>query len=67
MSSLNIRRAIVWVLSIIIGLLGTGGILLVLGTTPEEFGIEAIVVVIALAIAVMIWLDKFLSAEILPD
>lgn len=67
MSSLYIRRAIVWVMSIITGLLATGGILLVLGTTPEEFGIEAIIVVIAITVAVMIWLDKFLSAEILPD
>ncbi len=67
MSSLNIRRAIVWVLSAIIGVAATFVIFLILGTTFEEFGIESIIVVVALGAAAMIWLDYFLSAEILPD
>lgn len=67
MSSLNIRRAIVAVLSTAAGVLGTLLVFLILGTDLEEFGLEAIFVVISLGAAAMIWLDYFLSAEILPD
>lgn len=67
MSSLNVRRAVVGVISALVGLLGTWAVLLVLGTDWAEFGFEAVFVVISLGLAVMIWLDYFLSAEILPD
>ncbi len=67
MSSLLIRRAVVAVLSVLAGVLGTWLILLILGTTWAEFGIEALIVVAALGVAAMIWLDYFLSAEILPE
>ncbi|GAB4575990.1 MAG: hypothetical protein Kow0077_30250 [Anaerolineae bacterium] len=67
MSSLTVRRAVVAVLSVLAGVLGTWVVLLVLGTDWAEFGIEAVFVVISLGVAVMIWLDYFLSAEILPD
>lgn len=67
MSSLNIRRAIVWVTSILVGVVLTLLVFALIGTTPEEFGIETALVVIPLSLAVMFWLDYFLSAEILPD
>ncbi|NPV66506.1 MAG: hypothetical protein HPY64_05095 [Anaerolineae bacterium] len=67
MSSLLIRRAVVAVLSVLAGVLGTWVILLILGTDWAEFGIEALIVVIALGVAAMVWLDYFLSAEILPE
>ncbi len=55
------------VLSALSGLLGTVVIFLVLGTDFQKFGIESIIVIVALGLAAMIWLDRFLSAEILPD
>jgi hypothetical protein len=67
MSSLTLRRIVVAVLSALSGLLGTVVIFLLLGTNFEKFGIESILVVVSLGLAVMIWLDRFLSAEILPD
>lgn len=67
MSSLNVRRVVVGVISAAVGVLGTWLVLIILGTDWAEFGFEAVFVVISLAIAVMIWLDYFLSAEILPD
>jgi len=67
MSSLTLRRVVVAVLSALSGLLGTVVIFLVLGTNFEKFGIESALVVVSLSLAVMIWLDRFLSAEILPD
>lgn len=67
MSALNVRRAVVAVISVLAGVLGTWLVLLVLGTDWAEFGFEAVFVVISLGVAVMIWLDYFLSAEILPD
>jgi hypothetical protein len=67
MSSLNVRRVIVAVLSVLAGLVITQLVLLVLGTTWAEFGFEAVFVVVSLGIAALIWLDRFLSAEILPD
>ena len=67
MSSLTVRRVIVAILSIIAGVVSTQVILWVLGTTWGIFGFEAVFVIIALSTAVMIWLDYFLSAEILPE
>jgi hypothetical protein len=67
MSSLNIRRAIVAVLSIVVGVVATQLMLVVLATDWAEFGFEAVFVVISLAVAAMIWLDYLLSAEILPE
>ncbi len=67
MSSLTLRRVIVWVVSIIAGVLATLLIFAIIGTDVAEFGIETIFVIIPLALAVLIWLDYFLSAEILPD
>jgi hypothetical protein len=67
MSSLTLRRIVVVALSAFSGLLATVVIFLVLGTNFEKFGIESILVVVSLGLAVLIWLDRFLSAEILPD
>jgi len=67
MSSLTLRRIVVAVISALSGLLGTVVVFLLLGTNFEKFGIESILVVVSLGLAVMIWLDRFLSAEILPD
>jgi hypothetical protein len=67
MSSLNVRRIIVGVISAAAGLLLTQLTLIILGTNWAEFGFEAVFVVISLGVAIMIWLDYFLSAEILPD
>lgn len=67
MSSLNVRRIITVIISFVTGLVATQIILLVLGTNWAIFGFEAVFVVIALAFATLIWVDRFLSAEILPE
>ena len=67
MTSLTVRRIVVAVLSLLVGLLGTVVVLLVLGTNFQEFGIESVIVIISLGLATLIWLDRFLSSEILPD
>ncbi len=66
-SQLAIRRAVVWVASILLGIVATLVIFVIIGTNPAEFGIETILVIIPLSVVAMIWLDYFLGAEILPD
>ena len=67
MSSLNLRRAIVWIVSPIVGLVVSFLILAIIGTDLATFGFEFVFVVISLAVVALIWLDYFLNAEILPE
>lgn len=67
MSSLNLRRAIVWIVSPIVGIVASLLIVLIIGTDVATFGFELVFVVVALAVVALIWLDYFLSAEILPE
>ena len=67
MSSLNLRRAIVWIVSPIVGLVVSLLILAIIGTDIATFGFEFAFVVVSLAVVTLIWLDYFLSAEILPE
>ena len=62
-----IKRLILAVISIGFGLIVTTGITLFIETTPAEFGlIYFSFTALSLAIALGIWLDKFMGTEILP-
>ncbi len=62
-----VKRIILVVVSIAFGVLATFGIVLLIGTTPAVYGpIYFTFTALALAIALGIWLDKFMSTEILP-
>lgn len=67
MSDLNVRRAVVWVVSAILGVLLTLVVFAIIGTNFQEFGIETILVIIPFAVIFMIWLDYFLGTKILPE
>ena len=73
--SMLVKRILLVVISLIIGYVATYLITLVLGTSVEEFwmGPEQpvpfpyfILVGFFIALAVAIWLDKFMGTEILP-
>lgn len=70
-----VRRILLVIISLVIGYLATFGIVQLLGTTVAEFwrGPEQpfnipyfILVGFFIAVAVGIWLDKFMGTEILP-
>lgn len=65
--SLTIKRLILAVLSLGIGFALTVGITILIGTTPAEYGpIYMIFTSLSLAVAIGIWLDKFMRTNILP-
>ncbi len=82
MSSLTIRRIIVWVVSMVLGLLVGYGIITVgfdmlplfsavqtpQGVSIEEYGIQYFLFTsIPIGLVFVIWLDAFMDTRILPD
>lgn len=82
MSSLAIRRIIVWVVSMVLGLLVGYGIITVgfdmlplfsavqtpQGVSIEEYGIQYYLFTsIPIGLVFVIWLDAFMDTRILPD
>lgn len=82
MSSLSIRRIIVWVVSMVLGLLVGYGIITVgfdmlplfsavqtpQGVSIEEYGIlYYLFTSIPIGLVFVIWLDAFMDTRILPD
>jgi hypothetical protein len=70
-----IRRVLLVVISLVIGVIATLLIVIAMGTTPAEFwrGPEQpyqihyfILVSFFIACGIAIWLDKFMGTEILP-
>ncbi|MDX1412564.1 MAG: hypothetical protein R3293_00125 [Candidatus Promineifilaceae bacterium] len=62
-----IRRLILVVISLVFGVGVTIGITLAIETTPAEYGtIYFTFTALALAIALGIWLDKFMGTGLLP-
>ncbi len=62
-----IKRLILAVISIAFGVIVTIGITLFIQTTPAEYGfIYFTFTALALAIALGIWLDKFMGTGLLP-
>jgi hypothetical protein len=62
-----VKRILLVIISLAFGVLVTFGIVLAIGTTPQIYGlIYFSFTALALAIALGIWLDKFMGTEILP-
>lgn len=62
-----VKRLLLAVISITIGVVVTLGITAAIGTTPGEYGGAYFTfTALALAIALGIWLDKFMATDILP-
>lgn len=62
-----LKRLILIVVSLAFGVIVTIGITLFVESTPAEYGIYYFTFTsLALAIALGIWLDKFLGTELLP-
>lgn len=82
MSSLTVRRTIVWVVSMVLGLIIGYGIITIgfdmlplfsavqtpQGVTIEEYGvIYYLFTSIPIGMVFVIWLDSFMDTRILPD
>jgi hypothetical protein len=62
-----LKRLILAIVSIAFGLTVTTGVTILIGTTPAEYGfIYFTFTSLALAIALGVWLDKFMGTGILP-
>lgn len=62
-----VKRLILTVISLVFGVVATIAITWVIGTTPAEYGgTYFFFTALALALALAIWLDKFMETEILP-
>lgn len=62
-----VRRLMLVVISIAFGVIVTTGITLLIGTTPAEYGtIYFALTSLALAVALGVWLDKFMVTKLLP-
>jgi predicted RND superfamily exporter protein len=63
-----VKRILLVIISLGFGVLATFGIVVAIGTTPEVYGSSYFFfTALALAIALGIWLDKFMGTEILPE
>lgn len=62
-----VKRILLAVVSLAVGVGVTVAVTLLVGTTPAEYGaIYFIFTALSLAIALGVWLDKFMGTEILP-
>jgi hypothetical protein len=62
-----VKRLLLAIISIAFGVGATIGIVYLIGTTPDEYGGAYFTfTALALAVALGIWLDKFMATEILP-
>lgn len=62
-----VKRLLLAIISIAFGVITTIGITLLIGTTPAEYGfLYFTFTALALAIALGVWLDKFMGTELLP-
>ena len=62
-----VKRIILFVISLAVGGGVTGAVVLLIGTTPAEYGFAYFFfTMLCLAIVVAIWLDKFMNTELLP-
>ena len=62
-----VKRLILAIISILFGVIVTTGITLLIGTTPAEYGlIYFSLTSLALAVALGVWLDRFMGTKLLP-
>ncbi len=63
-----VKRILLVLICAAFGISATFGIVLLIGTTPAVYGTAYFFfTALALAIALGIWLDKFMGTEILPE
>lgn len=63
-----VKRLILVGISLIVGIVVTFLITLMIGTNPTEYGsLYFFFTSMSLALALAIWLDKFMGTEILPE
>jgi hypothetical protein len=63
---MNIRRAIVWGISIVFGAVSVAGVLLAFNTTVEKFSFTGLLLIfLSLGSFAFIWLDYFLRTDYL--
>ena len=62
-----VKRLILAIISIAFGVVVTTGITILIGTTPAEYGMIYLTLTsLALAVALGVWLDKFMGTKLLP-
>ena len=62
-----VKRLILAIVSIAFGVIVTTGITILIGTTPAEYGFLYFTFTsLALAVALGVWLDKFMGTKLLP-
>lgn len=62
-----VKRLLLAIISVAFGVIVTIGITVAIGTTPAEYGfLYFTFTVLALAVALGVWLDKFMGTELLP-
>lgn len=65
---MNVRRAIVWIFSLVFGLVTAVGVILAFGTTLERFSVvNAFLVFVSFAALAFIWLDFILRTQYLRN
>ena len=64
---LNLRRGILWTVSLATGLIATVGTILLFQTTLDKFSVSnAILIFVAFGSLAFIWLDLILATNYLP-
>lgn len=62
-----LKRLLLAIISLAFGAIVTTGVTILLGTTPAGYGfIYFTFTTLALAVALAVWLDKFMGTELLP-
>ena len=62
-----VKRLILAIVSIAFGVIVTTGVTVLIGTTPAEYGMPYFIFTsLALAVALGVWLDKFMGTKLLP-
>lgn len=62
-----VKRLLLAIISIAFGVIVTIGVTVLIGTTPAEYGFLYFTLTsLALAVALGVWLDKFMGTKLLP-
>ena len=62
-----VKRLLLAIISVAFGVIVTIGITVAIGTTPAEYGFLYFTFTsLALAVALGVWLDRFMGTELLP-
>ena len=62
-----VKRLLLAIISVAFGVIVTIGITIAIGTTPAEYGFLYFTFTsLALAVALGVWLDRFMGTELLP-